>query len=344
MSDSPASERGAELSRPRRILVTGVGANPGIDLSRSLLRLGHDVICTDSHPLAPGLLLRGVTPRVTPRADDPAYPAAMMQLCRETRPDAIMVGIECDLVPLLRMQRPLAQIGVRLWLPKAQSVETCLDKGAFHDVLSENAITTPRTLLPQQIDELPEKGEFVVKPRRGHGAQNVFFCTTRGQARVLCELVPAPLIQERVHGVEFTADCVVDRAGRASAVLRHRDLVKSGLAAVSSTFHDDAVDTMVKRTLAAVGAAGLCCVQGFICKGQPGRVVMTELNVRVAGAFALSEAAGADLVGQTINGLFGLPVDHGRLVYRSGMYLTKHVDTLATGHWSTHPTVQEAHR
>lgn len=36
-------------------------------------------------------------------------------------------------------------------------------------------------------------------------------------------------------------------------------------------------------------------------------------------------------MGQMVNGLFGLPVDHDRLTYRSGVFLTNYVETLAVG-------------
>ncbi|MFJ1899392.1 ATP-grasp domain-containing protein [Streptomyces sp. NPDC088115] len=297
----------------RRILVTGVGANPGFGLTRSLQRLGHKVIATDANPLAPGLLLPDTLPWVTPRADDPDYPTAIAELCHELAVDAVVAGIENDVPPLVAMLPELAAIDVRLWLPDAESVRVCIDKTEFHDVLTAHGIETPRTYRPQEIDQVAEGTELVVKPRRGQGAQGVHFCQTREHARVLCELVPDALVQERVHGQEFTADCLVDRTGRASVILRRRDLVKAGLSAVSTTFHDPTVRARVEQTLTAVRAAGLSCVQGFIT--AQGTVTITELNVRIAGGFALAEAAGADLVGQMVNGLFGQPVDHDRLTY-----------------------------
>jgi carbamoyl-phosphate synthase large subunit len=283
-----------------RIVVTGVGAAPGFDLARSIHRLGHHVIATDAQPLAPGLLLSGVTARITPRADDSRYGAALLQLGRDTGADALIAGIEPDLAPVLRARRALAAAGVRVWLPAAGSVRACLDKAAFHRVLTEHRVPTPRSWLPDQLDQVPDGTELVVKPRGGHGAQHVHFPATLEQARVLCELVPEPLVQERLHGEEFTADCLVDRAGRASVVLRWRSLVKAGLAAVAVTFHDERVAGQVRRTLAAVGAAGLSCVQGFVTDRGPEAVVITEVNVRVAGGFALAEAAGADLIGQAV--------------------------------------------
>ncbi|MGI5380551.1 ATP-grasp domain-containing protein [Streptomyces sp. CA-251387] len=314
---------------PRRILVTGVGANPGFGLTRSLTRLGHQVIAADANPLAPGLLLPGVEPRVTPLAADPDYPHVMTELCRDLAVDAVVAGIEHDLPPLMDMAPQLQADDVRLWLPDAESMRSCIDKAAFHQVLTTHGIPTPRTWLPEAIDQVPDHTPLVVKPRRGHGAQNVHFIDRRDHACLLCELVPEPLVQERVYGYEFTADCLVDRTGRASAILRRRNLVKAGLAAVSTTFDHPAVREAVVKTLGAVRARGICCVQGFV--SDDAAVTITELNVRIAGGFPLSEAAGADLVGQMVNGLFGLPVDHDRLTYKAGLFLTNYIETLAVG-------------
>ncbi|MFI2078476.1 ATP-grasp domain-containing protein [Streptomyces triculaminicus] len=314
---------------PRRILVTGVGANPGFGLTRSLTRLGHQIVAADANPLAPGLLLPGVVPQVIPRADDPDYPDTMATLCRDLAVDAVVAGIENDLPPLLALRPRLDADGVRLWLPDNESVHDCIDKARFHQVLTQHGIPTPRIWRPEELDQVPAGTHLVVKPRRGHGAQNVHMVTARRHARLLCELVPEAIVQERVYGTEFTADCLVDRDGRASVILRRRDLVKAGLAAVSTTFEEAAVRDLVLKTLHAVKSEGLSCVQGFVTDG--GAVTITELNVRIAGGFPLTEAAGADLVGQMVNGLFGLPVDHNRLTYRTGVFLTNYVETLAVG-------------
>ncbi|MFJ1599401.1 ATP-grasp domain-containing protein [Streptomyces sp. NPDC088261] len=309
--------------------MTGVGGNPGFALTRSLIRLGHTVVAADANRLAPGFLIPSVIPVVIPFADDPDFPGVMAGLCRDLAVEAVVAGIEPDLEPLTEMVPQLEAAGVRLWLPEALSVRACTDKALFHEVLTEHGIATPRTWQPWEMDRVPDDGELVVKPRRGHGARNVHFVRRREHARLLCELVPEPLVQERIHGSEFTADCLVDRAGRASVILRRRNLVKAGLAVVSITFDDQNVRALVVRTLGAVGARGLCCVQGFV--SADGTVTITELNPRIAGGFPLAEAAGADLVGQMVKGLFGLPVDHSRLTYRTGVFLTSCTETLAVG-------------
>lgn len=314
----------------QRILVTGIGGAPGFDLARSLMRLGCHIIGTDANPLASGLLLPGIIPRTMAPAGHPDYSAGLLELCHELRPDAIVSTVEQELAQLVALQEPLGDLGVRTWLPGIRAVDACADKAQFYLVLTEHRIPTPRTFLPHEIDKITDGRPLVVKPRRGQGAKNVHLCWTRAQAKTLCELVPEPIVQEKAEGREFTADCLVDRSGRTSVILRHRLVVKGGLSMVSSTFHDEAVTDRVKQTLAAVGAAGACCAQGFVA-GDGERILMTELNARVAGGFPLSEAAGADLVGQMLNGLFGRPVDHDKLGYKPGICLTKYIETLATG-------------
>ncbi|MGV9540109.1 ATP-grasp domain-containing protein [Nocardia beijingensis] len=313
----------------QRVLVTGVGGQPGFDLTRRLLELGCDVIATDADPLANGLLLPGVTPRLTPPVTAADYPDEMLALCRDTRPDALWPTVESELPHLLAMSSALEKAGVRTWLPPRPAVQACLDKALFHRLLTDHNIPTPASWLPSEIDEVPDGVALVVKPRRGQGSKNVLFCSTREQARLLCELVPDPIIQTKVEGREFTADCVVDRDGRASAVLRYRLLTKGGLSMVSETFHDHRAHDRVIETLQTLKASGLCCVQGFLVEGGGERVVITEMNARIAGGFLLAEAAGADLVGQTLAGLWQRRIDHDRLTYRPGVQLTKATTTLA---------------
>ena len=315
-----------------RIVVTGVGGAPGFDLAVSLLRRGIAVIGADADPLAPGLLIPGIIPRVTARAGSPGYPADLLGLCAELRPAALFSTVERELPTLIGMRDDLAGFGVRTWLPDARGARACLDKAAFRAVLARHGLPVPRTWLPGQVSQVPDGIPLVVKPRCGQGSKGVYFCTGRRQAAVLCELAPDPLIQEHVPGREFTADCLAGRDGRASVILRWRLLVKGGLSVVSATFGDEETAGLTRRVLAAIGAAGPCCVQGIIRDdGSRPRVQFIEANARFAGAFRTSEEAGADLVGQALAGMLGAPVDHAALAYQPGIYLTKYTETLTAG-------------
>ncbi|MEV4126437.1 ATP-grasp domain-containing protein [Nocardia sp. NPDC049707] len=317
------------VAASRRVLVTGVGGQPGFDLARRLQQHGCTVIGTDANPVANGLQLPGLIARLSLPSTHPSYGIELLKLCEDLRPNAMLSAVECELPQLLALRATLNQIGVRTWLPSQRAVNACRDKAEFYTVLTEHGIPTPRTWLPHQIATIPDGCPLVVKPRHGQGSQNVVYCRTWQQALILCELVPDPIIQARVDGREFTADCLVDNSGRASVILRYRLLTKGGLSMVASTFHDPEVADRVAETLVAVGIVGLCCVQGFVRDGHEQRIVLTEVNARAAGGFVLAEDAGADLIGQTLAGLWGGPVAHDRLRYRPGVCLTKYVETLA---------------
>jgi carbamoyl-phosphate synthase large subunit len=323
----------------RRILVTGVGGAPAFDLARELLKAGHEVIAADADPLAPGLRLPGVIARVGVPADDPGYEAGLLAVCRALRPEAIFSGVELEMPRLLRLRPELEALGVRTWLPPEWALHACVDKARFARVLRENGVPTPRTWLPHRLYAIHGARALIVKPRRGQGSRNVHACTTREQARVLCQLVPDPLVQEHIAGREFTADCLTGPDGRSSVILRWRLLVKGGLAVVSETFQHQQAEAAVRATLAALGMTGVCCVQGFV-RERDGAVLITEANARFAGAFLASVAAGADLVGQALRATFGLDIDHRQLAYRPAVRTTKYVETLAAA--SPEPTRQEA--
>ncbi|RII07988.1 carbamoyl phosphate synthase-like protein [Streptomyces sp. YIM 130001] len=321
----------------RRILVTGVGGAPGFDLAASCRDLGNTVIAVDCDPHAPGLRMPGVEPHLTLPAADAGYRTALLRLVQECRPHAILSTVEQELGHLLALRRPLADSGVTTWLPPAAAVEACTDKAHFAHVLAVHGIPGPVTLLPDDVDQAPD-GLLVVKPRSGQGSRHVHLCRSREQARVLCSLIGEAIVQEHVTGTEFTADCLVDRGGRASVILRHRLLVKGGLAVVSRTFTDAGAEACVRAVLTATGLRGACCVQGFIRgphdepsgSSGPGRVVITEANARIAGAFTTSVAAGADYIGEYLRGLFHHDVNHNRLTYRRDVTLTKYQATLTS--------------
>ncbi len=308
------------------MLVTGIGGQPGFDVARRLHQLGVTVIGVDADPLANGLLLPGIEPRLCPPVRDPRFAATLTKLCAVSSVNALVPTIESELPILIQIAPDLATAGTRTWLPSRSAAEACLDKGLFARTLEAAGVAHPRTWLPDQLDDLPADGDFVVKPRRGQGARGIVICRGRARARAACSLLEHPIVQTRLTGREFTADCLVDDNHRAAVVLRWRLLTKGGLSIATRTFTDSRIDALVRDTLAATGIRGWCCVQGFATDAGP---QIIEVNARPAGAFLAAEAAGADLTGQYLAALLGGAVDHGSLTYRPGVTLTKYVDTLA---------------
>ncbi|MET8411268.1 hypothetical protein ABZV34_24705 [Streptomyces sp. NPDC005195] len=68
---------------------------------------------TDSNPLAPGLLIPGISTRVVSRADSAAYEHDLWALVRSFRPEGIISTVEHELPKLIALQGALAEAGVR---------------------------------------------------------------------------------------------------------------------------------------------------------------------------------------------------------------------------------------
>lgn len=311
-----------------RILVTGVAAPPGLALARALVPEAN-VIAADADPHAPGLHIPGVTPRQLPCAsDDKRFAEELLSLCGSEQPHALISTAAQELPLLGRLAGRLQSMGVRTWLPSARTAEACLDHRLLYTRLADCGVPTPRRWRPERSTDIPHGTEIEVINCHPDRAFAPIPCSSRQQARMLCALLEPAVIQERVRGTEFTADCLVDNRRQASVILRQRHLIQGGVSMVTSTFHDPRAAAVVTQALDAVGIRGPACVRGVIRTAPSPAVVITGINAHVSAGFACSTAAGADYLGQLMGALFGRPVDHSRLRYAPHVRLTRHHATL----------------
>ncbi|WP_344681254.1 ATP-grasp domain-containing protein [Saccharopolyspora taberi] len=306
------------------IAVTGVGGTAGYSLAQRLHEDGYDVLGLDADSWSPGFV-HAQRSRLIPTSDAPDFVPALRDTCREARADALISTVESELLELARKPDTFDETGTRAWIPDAEYLRLCLDKLAFYEFLSARGFRVPHTASldgEQSTPDLPGGCDLIVKPRFGRGAKDTFRCRNLAQARSLGRAIPGLIVQPRIEGDEFTADCLVDRAGRASIVLRIRRRTKAGVSVVSETIHHDGAARTIAAVLDTLGASGVCNVQGFL--GADSGIHLTEVNPRFAGGFPLSERAGAQLTAQYLNGLFRLPVDHRALAYRTGVIMRRY--------------------
>jgi carbamoyl-phosphate synthase large subunit len=212
----------------------------------------------------------------------------------------------------------LADKGIAVWVPSGAAVEVCSDKAVFATTLNATGIATPATGFA--ASDVP--GPWIVKPRRGRGSRDVYACDSADEVAWALGRVADPIVQTRLSGREFTADALVDRDDRfAGGVPRWRLETRGGISTKGETFADDRVLVGAAAVLEAVGLRGVACVQGFVTDAD--EVVFVECNPRFSGGLPLSLAAGADLVGEYVRGIRGLPIRSSRLGYRPGVRMSR---------------------
>lgn len=310
---------GGERTGPP-VLVTGAGGPAAVAVIRAVAAAGRRVVACDSDPLAVGLRLAG-DGAVLPTSDDPGYIDQLCRLAEKTSATTLVSTLAEEMPLLVAQSAHLTDAGLRFWLPDPEVVRTCLDKWLFAGAMLSHGMAIPPTAVgsAEGID-----GPWVVKPRFGRGSRGVQFVDDeRGLAWALAR-TDQPLVQTRLKGREFTVDVLVDRDGTlAAAVPRWRLEAKAGISVKGETFRLPALTAAVARVTSVLGLVGAANVQGFVDESRSA-VTFTEVNPRFSGGLPLSIAAGADIVGEYLHGVQGLPLRPGRLTFRPGVRMLRY--------------------
>lgn len=303
------------------VLVTGAGGPAGVSVIRALRSAGHRVVAVDADPMAVGLRLAQAG-AVVPRCDAEEFIDRVCSIGSEYGAQALISTIAEEMTRLGDARLQLAEAGMATWLPSPDAVTNCIDKWQFAKVMKRAKLPVPATGLGN-ANGVPEP--WIVKPRFGRGSRDVVPADSAPRLWWALDVVPDPIVQTRCEGREFTVDALVDPGGvLVAAVPRWRLETKAGISTKGVTFTHRGVTDAVRDVLAALDLRGPVNVQGFV---QPDdAVTIIEVNPRFSGGLPLSIAAGADLVGQYLNGILGLPVRADRLTYRTGVRMLRYFE------------------
>jgi len=308
------------------ILVTGAGGAAGVTVIRALMKAGHRVVAVDRDPLAVGLRLADAS-QMIPSADDPQFASFVCKLSLHQGVKGVISTIAEEMPSLSSHRELFDDERIATWFPERGVVQACIDKWLFHLEAKAAGLPVPPTNIAS-AEGVPRP--WIVKPRFGRGSRDIMWVDTPEDLAWALGKIPNPLVQSRLSGEEFTVDALVTRDGTlAGAVPRWRIATRGGITTKGETFANDALIRLVENLLRELALRGAANVQGFV--SREGAIMFTEVNPRFSGGLALSIAAGADLVGQYVNGLFDLPIDPARLRYRPGVRMLRYFDEVFEG-------------
>ncbi len=136
---------------PSTVLVTGSGGPLGVNVTRSLRRVGAwRIIGTDANRWHLPLSLCDQTYRIPFARDRDAYVAALREIHRRERYDVLIPThpVEVRAVAELRDAGELPDVGVAL--PRTAVLDVCDDKVATQRALAGAGIAVPRTIVLQE--------------------------------------------------------------------------------------------------------------------------------------------------------------------------------------------------
>ncbi|MHA6287067.1 hypothetical protein [Maricaulis sp. CAU 1757] len=293
------------------VLVTGVGAPPGLGTLRSLRQSDPELklVAADGNALAGGLFEPGVARVVLPFADPaPVYREAIMTACLSHGLDTIIPGSEAEAVALAPVAEELSALGLRLALPHPDVLAFGIDKGLLLQRAAERDLPHPRTLLAESEADLDSWGnEFpcVLKPRCSRGARGVSYPDSPAKLREAWRTTVrdhgACLVQQYIPGgpdTVFTIGSLWDRGELIVSTL-HRKLQTNppsgGVAIAGETVVDDQLMSAGLDILRASGPwHGLAAVE--LKRPEPGApAYLLEINPRMWGFGYLMTLAGLNI-------------------------------------------------
>jgi carbamoyl-phosphate synthase large subunit len=305
------------------VLVTGVGGGGNGEQLVKALRLSSipcRVVGTDL--TVPAAKQSGADHfEALPRANDPGYLDALLDVCARQKVDVLLPGSEPELRLMARHATRIRERVALLAVNDLALIDVCSDKFKTAKFLAAHGFDSPASWLVASVDELASIPRFplIVKPTVGGGSQNVYLIQNRDELQMICGFLlgyyDSVLVQEYVGRVdqEFTVGVLFDGEGKLiNSIALNRFILTSlsnrirvpnrtdrkdlgEVLAISSGVSQGRIDAFAEvrehseRVGLALGAKYAINVQ---CRLVDGRPMIFEINPRFSGTSSIRAMLG----------------------------------------------------
>lgn len=289
----------------KNILITGVGAPPGLGCLKSLIEFDDiNVFVTDINKYAQGFYSYNVKKSfVVPRAKSDKYIDRLLSISKEEKIDMIIPCSDDEVHIISKNKNSFDEIGVRTSVPEYNILKIAYDKRQTIEFARENDILHPRTFFVENIEEIPRDIAFplVIKPRSAQFAKGIHYVDTFEELEERFNEVKKdfgiPLIQEYIPGEEgsvYTLGSLFNQ-GECVCKIVQRKLKENpptgGAATVGITEENKEVEKIGINLLEKMNWHGLAAVELKKHK-RNGKYYLMEINPRYWGYGYLSTYAG----------------------------------------------------
>ena len=162
-----------------KIQIGGAGGAPSNNFIRSLRESGRCDYLVGTSCVVSDLFLADVDEKYPiPAAVDKAYPDTLLRMLSKIRPDFIHLQNDFEVRAVSRLREQVESLGVKHYLPAAETVENCVDKGKSYRIWQLAGLPVPKTMLLHSPTDLKKAfdqyGETIwvraIEGGGGHGA------------------------------------------------------------------------------------------------------------------------------------------------------------------------------
>lgn len=215
---------------------------------------------------------------------------SLLNFCRENQVTIIIPTRDGELPFFAANAHILKKNGISAMISSDSTVQCCLDKLSFFEVL--NDLNYPVIKTASDIEEISCES-YVVKERYGAGSREIALNYSKQDAIKHASLLNSPIFQPFIAGREISVDLYIGKDGICKGtVARIRELVVNGEAQITRTIRDEKLETMCAKIAERLGIYGHAVFQVLIdCQNN---YHIIECNNRFGGASSASLAVGLD--------------------------------------------------
>ncbi len=131
-----------------KIQIGGAGGAPSNGFIRSLRESNRDDYLIGTSCVVSDLFLANVDAKYPiPAASEPSYKDALLRIIKKIRPDFIHLQNDYEVRAVSRLRKQIESLGVKHYLPAAETIENCVDKEKSFQIWQRAGIPVPKTIL-----------------------------------------------------------------------------------------------------------------------------------------------------------------------------------------------------
>jgi predicted ATP-grasp superfamily ATP-dependent carboligase len=285
------------------VLITAVGAPPGLNCCRALAEYGgYRLVGTENDPFASGLYQHNIIPYLVPMAkDEEPYIDKLFEICRKESVHVIIPCLEEEVIVLSRHRKIFEKNNITILVPDYNTLINAADKYLVSHVARNAGVPCPHTRLLNEITPGELELPLVVKPRISHGARDIRYIHSEDELHhLMCREKPFDfVVQEMIPGGSgsvYAAGFLYDRQHTVKASFFSRSLKtlypQGGPAIVGEPVHDEKLKEYGICLLDSLGSWTGPALIEFKKDMNSGELKLLEINPRLWGYAYLATACG----------------------------------------------------
>lgn len=140
-----------------KIQIGGAGGAPSNNFIRSLRVSARKDYLIGTSCVPSDLFLTTVEEKyVVPPATASDYEEKLIRLLKKVKPDFLHVQNDYEVQAISRLRKEIQSLGVKLYLPAAETVENCIDKNKSYELWKRAGVRVPETILLNTPDDLKQ--------------------------------------------------------------------------------------------------------------------------------------------------------------------------------------------